>query len=68
MFANWNLDDDMKLILSDRANKGLSINTWKQYKCVFNHIKKCEELLGKSMQLPFDLGKNFEFHWLFVER
>ena len=61
MFENWNLDDDMKLILSDRANKGLSVNTWKQYKCVFNHIKKCEELLGKSMQLPFDLEKTLNF-------
>ena len=61
MFENWNVADNMKSILSDRANKGLSVNTWKQYKCVFNHIKKCEQLLGISMQFPFDLDKTLNF-------
>ena len=69
IFGNWNIDEEIKLILSDRANKGLSENTWKQYRCVFNHIKRCEEHLGKSMQLPFDLEKTLNFiGYLITER
>ena len=40
---------------------GLSKNTWQQYTCVFNHIKRCESYVGKSMQLPFDLEKTLNF-------
>lgn len=61
MFSNWDIDEELQNILADRANKGLSDNTWKQYKCVFNHIKRCEKHLGKSMQLPFDLEKTLNF-------
>ena len=61
VFANWNIDEELRNILSDRANKGLSKNTWKQYQTVFNHLKRCEISLGKSMQLPFDLEKTLNF-------
>ena len=61
VFANWNIDEELCNILSDRANKGLSKNTWKQYQTVFNHLKRCEISLGKSMQLPFDLEKTLNF-------
>ena len=61
VFSNWNIDAQLCQILSDRANKGLAQNTWKQYRCVFNHIKRCERFLGKSMELPFDLEKTLNF-------
>ena len=61
VFANWNIDEELCNILSDRANKGLSKNTWKQYQTVFNHLKRCEISLDKSMQLPFDLEKTLNF-------
>ena len=61
IFGNWNVNDELHEILSDRANKGLSANTWKQYQTVFNHISKCEMSLGISMQLPWDLDKLLNF-------
>ena len=61
IFGNWNVNEDLHAILSDRANKGLIANTWKQYQTVFNHISKCEASLGISMQLPWDLDKLLNF-------
>ena len=67
VFTNWNVDEKFSKILSDRANKGLSNNTWKQYRCVFNHIKRCEKFLGKSMDLPFNLEKTLNFVGYLIE-
>jgi hypothetical protein len=61
VFNNWNIKPELSKILSDRANKGLAQNTWKQYRCVFNHIKKCETLMGIPMDLPFDMEKTLTF-------
>ena len=61
VFNNWNIKPELSKLLSDRANKGIAQNTWKQYKCVFNHIKKCEAYLGMPMDLPFDLEKTLSF-------
>ena len=61
IFGNWDVDEELRRILTDRANKGISANTWKQYRCVFNHIKRCENHLGRSMQFPFDLDKTLNF-------
>ena len=61
VFNNWNIQPELSKILWDRANKGLAQNTWKQYCCVFNHIKKCETLIGIPLDLPFDLEKTLTF-------
>ena len=61
IFGNWNVNEDLHAILSDRANKGLIANTWKQYQTVFNHISKCEASLGISMQFPWEVDKLLNF-------
>ena len=61
IFNNWGIDDEVGQILTDRANKALSHNTWKQYKCAENHVKRCESVLNKSMSFPFNLEKTLDF-------
>ena len=61
LFNNWNMNPELRKILSDRAKNGLAQNTLKQCCCVFNHIKKCETLTGIPMDLPFDMEKTLTF-------
>ena len=55
-------------ILCGMANFGLSANTWKSYECIINNLARCEEVTGKSMQLPFESSKMLTFVGWMIER
>lgn len=47
--------------LANKANFGLSGNTWATYQTSVNHLAKCSVETGVDMSLPFDTKKTFEF-------
>ena len=47
--------------ITNKANFGLSHNTWKSYGSSINNLKRCQEDTGEDMSLPFDDNKTLKF-------